>query len=81
MVSVTLSIPPEVKRKMEKYDEVNWSGYVRKAILEKTEQLDWKEKIRQQLKEEEPFAQWAVETLRESRKKRLQELRRKGLLP
>ncbi|MEK6963706.1 MAG: hypothetical protein AABX70_04720 [Nanoarchaeota archaeon] len=81
MVSVTLSVPPEVKKKMEKYDEINWSGYVRKAILEKTQQLDWKEKIRQQLKEEEPFVNWAVQTLGESRKKRLKELRKKGLLP
>ena len=35
MVSVTLSIPPEVKHKMEKYSEINWSGFIRKAIIEK----------------------------------------------
>ena len=81
MVSVTLSVPPEIKKKMEEYDEINWSGYVRKAILEKTQQLDWKQKILQQLKEEEPFTRWSAEILRESRKNRLKELRKKGLLP
>ncbi|HLD05414.1 MAG TPA: hypothetical protein VJG90_06860 [Candidatus Nanoarchaeia archaeon] len=49
MVSVTLSVPPEIKKKMERYDEINWSGYVRKEILKKIDELERIEKIRKKL--------------------------------
>ena len=39
MVSITLSVPEEVKKSMETFSEINWSGFVRKSIIEKTEEL------------------------------------------
>ena len=42
MVSVTLSVPQDVKAKMEKFSEINWSGFVRNAIEEKTKELSWR---------------------------------------
>jgi len=54
MVSVTLSIPPKTKELMNKFSEINWSGFIRKSIEEKTKQLSWKEEMLGKLKREEP---------------------------
>ncbi len=80
MVSVTLSVPPEVKKDMERFDEINWSGFIRKAVIEKTKQMKWREQMLKKVKEEEPLTKWAVETFSASRMKRLKELRKKGLI-
>ncbi len=80
MVSVTLSIPEEVKRKMEKFSEVNWSGLIRKTILEKTKELSWKEEMLKKLKNEEEITKWSVDLQRSGRQDRVKELKRKGLI-
>jgi len=80
MVSVTLSIPEEVKHKMETFDEINWSGLIRKVIIDKTKELELKEKMKQQLKNEEGLNDWAVSIQKKTRTTRVQELKRKGLL-
>jgi len=80
MVSVTLSVPQDVKAKMEKFSEINWSGFVRNAIEEKTKELSWRENMLKKLKEEEEITGWAVKLQRASRKSRYEELRRKGLV-
>ncbi len=35
MVNITLSIPAEIKKMMETYEEVKWSEVARKAIIQK----------------------------------------------
>ncbi|MAG15871.1 hypothetical protein CMO88_02315 [Candidatus Woesearchaeota archaeon] len=80
MVSVTLSVPPEIRALMNKFPEVNWSGFIRTSIEEKVKQLSWKEEMLKKLKGEEAFTQWAVKAQRESRRDRLKKLKRKGLL-
>jgi predicted transcriptional regulator len=60
MVSITLSVPPEVKKKMDAFPEINWSGFIRAAIEDKVERLAWREDMVKKLKEEEPFDEWAV---------------------
>lgn len=80
MVSITLSIPEDVKEKMNKFDEVNWSGFIRKCIVEKTEELSWKERMLQKLKEEQATIDWSVKLARHARKGRVEELKKKGLL-
>lgn len=35
MVSLTLSIPPEIKDEMDKYQDINWSEVARAAIKKK----------------------------------------------
>lgn len=35
MVSITLSVPAEVKQKMDSFPEMNWSGFVRQSITKK----------------------------------------------
>ncbi len=55
MVSITLSIPEEIRRIMKEYPEINWSGYIRKIIEEKAKKLEWKKQMLKQLEaEEEP---------------------------
>ena len=80
MVSVTLSVPQEVKEKMEKFPEINWSGFIRRAIEEKTKEMFWKEELFKKLKDEEDLDDWAVKLQRASRKGRYEELKRRGLV-
>ena len=80
MVSVTLSVPEETKELMNRFPEINWSGFIRKSIIEKAKELSWKEEMLKKLKKEEAFDNWAVETLRKSRTQRVEELKKKGLI-
>ena len=80
MVSVTLSIPKEIKEKMVRFSEVNWSGFIRKQIIKKAEELSWKDKMMQKLKQEQNIDEWAVDLQTKSRKNRISELRKKGLV-
>lgn len=41
MVSVTLSVPEELKRKMDEFPEINWSEVARNAIREKVSKLEF----------------------------------------
>ena len=80
MVSITLSIPDDIKDKMEKFSEINWSGFVRKCIIEKTDELNWKEQMFEKIKKERNISDWGVKITRNSRLKRLEELKKKGLI-
>jgi hypothetical protein len=39
MVTVTLSVPIELKKRMERFPEINWSEVARQAFIEKIEDL------------------------------------------
>lgn len=39
MVNITLSVPEELKKKMDEFPEINWSAVAREAIWEKASQL------------------------------------------
>lgn len=80
MVSMTLSIPEEIKKKMEQFPEINWSAIVRKILIEKTQLLEWKEKMLKQLGEEKDFTSWSVELGRKAKKSMSQRLKKEGLL-
>ncbi|HLC36256.1 MAG TPA: hypothetical protein VJK05_01455 [archaeon] len=80
MASITLSVPKDVKEKMKKFEEVNWSAFVRKSIIVKTEELSWKEEMFEKLKKEKGLDMWAVKLARSARKGRFQELKKKGLV-
>lgn len=69
MVSITLSVPEEIRKLMKKFPEVNWSGLVRQCISEKAKQLAIKQELLNQLKKEKEFNEWAVNLVREGRKK------------
>ncbi len=80
MVSVTLSIPENVKKKMEDFSEINWSGFIRKQIIEKTEELSLKEEMLKKLEKEKDLTNWAVKLQRDFRKDRSKVLKNKGLI-
>jgi len=40
-VNITLSIPPELKKEMEKFPEINWSEVARTSIKQKIIQLNF----------------------------------------
>lgn len=80
MVSITLSVPEEIRELMKKHPEVNWSGLVRNVLIEKIKQMQMKEMLLSQLKKEEKINEWAVELGRKIKKKRIEELRKKGII-
>ncbi|MFO8077978.1 MAG: hypothetical protein R6U21_05000 [Thermoplasmatota archaeon] len=80
MVSITLSVPEKTKKLMNLYPEINWSGFIRKRIQDKVEELQWEQRMLEKLKKEKPLYDWGVETVQKDREKRVQELKKKGLL-
>jgi hypothetical protein len=46
MVNVTLSIPNELKQKMDTFAEINWSAVAREAFDEKIRDMDFIKKFR-----------------------------------
>ena len=45
MVSITLSVPKELKQKMDKFVWLNWSSLAREAFIKKMKQLEILEKF------------------------------------
>lgn len=41
MVNITLSVPMEVKQRMDKFQEINWSAVARLAFEEKMKDLEF----------------------------------------
>jgi hypothetical protein len=68
MVSITLSVPEDIKKRMDKYPEINWSGFVRSSIEAKLDKLTWKEEMLKKLVGEEEFDEWAVDLGRKIKK-------------
>ena len=50
MVSVTVTIPEELRNKLKKHDEVNWSAVIRKALQEYLRNIEIAEAIAQKSK-------------------------------
>lgn len=45
MVNMTLSIPEEVHKRMERHTELKWSDIARKAFERKLEEIEFMEKV------------------------------------
>ena len=80
MATSILSITDDIKRLMNSFPEMNWSGFVRKKIEEKGQTLSWKEEMLKRLEDEKEFDEWAVGTIRKSRKGRHAALKKAGLV-
>ena len=70
MVSITLSVPKEVRILMKKFPEVNWSGLIRKTIEEKARRLALKQELLKEFDKGRDFDKWAVKIIREGRRKK-----------
>ena len=68
MVSITVSVPEEIRKKMKEFPEINWSAIVRKTLIEKINHLSLKEQLKLQLKKDRKFNDWAVQLIRKGRK-------------
>ena len=68
MVSITLSVPEEIREIMRKHPEINWSVLVRKTLIEKAKELALKEEMLGELDREKGFNEWAVGIIRKGRK-------------
>ena len=69
MVSITVSVPEDIRKLMKKFPEVNWSGVVRNSITEKAQKLALKEEMLKGLEKEKDFNDWAVNLIRQGRHK------------
>ncbi|PIN95574.1 hypothetical protein COU56_01130 [Candidatus Pacearchaeota archaeon CG10_big_fil_rev_8_21_14_0_10_31_9] len=69
MVSITLSVPEDIRKLMKKFPEINWSAVVRNSITEKAQKLALKEEMLKELKKEKEFNDWAVNLIRQGRHK------------
>ena len=78
MVSITLSIPEEVKKRMDGFSEMNWSGFVRKCIESKVERLTWKEQMLRELEAEKEFDKIALEIGDKIKKGAWERLKKQG---
>jgi len=68
MTNVTLSVPPELAKKMKKHPEVRWSEVARQAIADHLEFLDLLNKATDPSIKEEEFAKLAVKIQHKRRK-------------
>ncbi len=80
MATITLSITDDIKRMMDSFPEINWSGFVRSRIEEKVRSLSWKEEMLKRLEGEKEFDEWAVQLSRKARKGHFAQLKKQGLV-
>lgn len=78
MANITLSISEELKRIMNEFPEINWSGLVRVSIENKVKQLIWKKKILEQIESEKEFDEIALEIGDKIKKDVWKKLKRDG---
>lgn len=79
MATVSLRVPDDLKRKMDEYDEINWSAVIRANIEEEIGRLESRsighavatsERLSNEIAEEEVTDENTAETIREWRDKR-----------
>lgn len=80
MANITISVPEKTKKKMKKFDEVNWSAYLRNQIEKKTKEIEELEDLKKMLVKEEKTKYFSINLQRKGRENRIQELKSKGLL-
>lgn len=68
MTNITLSVPPELAKKMKKHPEVRWSEVARQAIADYLEFLDLLNKATDPTVKENEFAKMAVKIQHKRRK-------------
>ena len=62
MVNITLSIPEELKKKMDSIQEINWSAVAREAFNEKIRDMEFIKKFKAKSKiTEEDALKWGKE--------------------
>ena len=68
MPTVTLSIPEDIKKKMEKFAWLNWSALAREAFVKKMRQLEILEKFEEDFEKSKLSDEDCIKLGRELRK-------------
>ncbi len=71
MTNITLAIPEELKRELQKHDEVNWSAVIRRALQEHLNKLAIAEAIASKSKFTEKDAKEIADKINHGAAKRL----------
>ena len=50
MTTMTLAVPDEIKKKMDSFQEMNWSEVARQAFIQKMEDLEFLKKFKEKSK-------------------------------
>lgn len=77
MVNLTLAIPDDMKKEMDKFPEMNWSEIARASIKKRLELL---KKFREFTKDSEMTMEEAIRLGREVKKGRFEKLKKQGLI-
>lgn len=80
MATMTVSIPDELKFEMNEFEEINWSGFIRKQIANKISKTKLKESIADKIDEDMRDGRFWVEKLKASRIERIKKLKSEGLI-
>ena len=51
MANITISIPKELKARMDMFPEMNWSSFANEAIKQKAKELSWRKQMLRKLEE------------------------------
>lgn len=78
MVSLTLSIPEELKARMDKHSEINWSEVARKAIMKQLEDYEFMKRISEKSKLTEKDALELGRMVNKGMAKRFEEMYKKN---
>ncbi len=80
MPNITLSIPQELKVKMDKLPELNWSETIREFLSEKVKRALLLKKLDKMLENSELTEEDCIRLGRETKKGRFEALKKQGLI-
>lgn len=73
MASITVNVDEDLKQRMDRHPEINWSEVTRQAIQEKIEALEMMDELTSGSELTEQDVQEIAETINESGRKRVEE--------
>ena len=73
MPTITVNVDDELKERMEKHPEINWSEVTRQAIREKTEALEVMDELTSESELTESDVQEITDKINESGRRRVDE--------
>lgn len=80
MPNITLSVPQELKQKMDELPELNWSETIREFLSEKVKRALLLKKLDKLLENSELTEEDCIRMGREAKKGRFKELKKRGMV-
>ena len=80
MPNITLSIPQELKQKMEELPELNWSETIREFLSEKVKRALLLKRLEKMLENSELTEEDCIRLGRKAKKGRFKTLKKQGLI-